>query len=317
MRMNALTKRMASMAFLPTTSTSTSITSIRTTSRLFQTGSMWFGNGSSSSATATAMMRPSVSSLSLGIGDQPQQQKQQGATRSASSSTTATRQQQQKQRQEDTFSVPLNTIITDPFGKKFVLSDLIGKSTSIRNPNKKVPPKVVRKRLEKLKTYEGKQKNIRHSPWRLQLICRHVAGMPLSDALTQLEFLDKRMAPLVQTVLKRTSNLADIRHGIPVSQLEIAECFATPGSHMKRNKVMGRGRFGVMHHKVSHLRVVLREIDFCLKLYQSRTPSEQKGWVEQYMMAQRDYDAAKTDRDALDALERMAAMQQQGKTTTN
>jgi hypothetical protein len=88
----------------------------------------------------------------------------------------------------------------------------------------------------------------------------------------------------------------------PCLNLEVAECFTTPGSHLKRNKIMGRGRFGVMHHKISHLRVVLREIDFCLKLYQARTPSEQKNWLEQYMMGQRDYEAAKVERDALDAL---------------
>ena len=320
MRMNALAKRMASLSFRPTSSTYTGSSVSTTASRSLQTSSssLWFGTGGSSSA-AIAVMRPSISSLSLGItrGDPQQQQTLQGATRSFGSEGShrnASSRTQQQRKSQDTFSVPLNTIITDPFGKKFIVSDLIGKSTSIRNPNKKIPPKVVRKRVERLKTYVGTQKSIRHSPWRLQLICRHVAGMPLTEAMTQLEFLDKRMAPLVQTVLKRTSNLADIRHGIPMSQLEVAECFTTPGSHLKRNKIMGRGRFGVMHHKISHLRVVLREIDFCLKLYQARTPSEQKNWLEQYMMGQRDYEAAKVERDALDALERMAAMQQQEKT---
>jgi len=197
--------------------------------------------------------------------------------------------------------------ITDSSGRRFSLADL--------SPGEKLKPKVIRRRLEKLRTYEGKEKGIRHSPWRLQLICRHVAGLPLQEALTQLEFLNKVKAPLVQKVLKRTSNLADIRDGLQPSQLEVAECFATHGQHLKRMKMMGRGRSGVMHHRFSHMRLVLREIDFPLKIYTAKTVGEKKRLLENQLIAQADYEAAKAERDELQRLERTAALKEKERET--
>mmetsp|Transcript_1481 Transcript_1481/g.2006 ORF Transcript_1481/g.2006 Transcript_1481/m.2006 type:complete len:267 (+) Transcript_1481:83-883(+) len=198
-----------------------------------------------------------------------------------------------------------NQIITDSSGRKFAFVDL--------NPPKKLKPKVIRRRLEKLRTYEGKQRDIRHSPWRLQLICRHVAGLTLEDALTHLEFLNKVKAPLVQKVLKRTSNLADIRDGLQPSQLEVAECFATHGKHLKRVKIMGRGRAGIMHHRFSHMRVVLREIDFPLKIYTAKTANQKRKWLEHQLRAHADYEAANSKREELKRLERMAELKQKEK----
>lgn len=42
-------------------------------------------------------------------------------------------------------------------------------------------PSVVRKRLEKMRTYSGKQKNIRGSPWKLNLVCQLAAGLPVLE----------------------------------------------------------------------------------------------------------------------------------------
>lgn len=83
----------------------------------------------------------------------------------------------------------------------------------------KLKPSIVRKRLEKMRTYAGAEKNIRHSPWRINLICQMVAGLPLQEALRQLEFCEKSKAPLVQKVLRRTAKLADVRDGLQ------RECF--------------------------------------------------------------------------------------------
>ena len=211
----------------------------------------------------------------------------------------------------DLSNIPSNSIITDASGRRYATMDLLKPST------RKLKPRIIRKRLEVLKTYEGKEKNIRTSPWRLALVCRHVAGMPLQEALTQLAFLNKRQAPLVQKVLKRTSNLADIRDGLQMSQLEVAECFSTKGSHLKRMKFHGRGRMGIMHHKFAHMRVVLREIDFALKIYMAKTVGEKKRWIERQLTAQEDYAASKAERDELERLERLAALKQKEKAEEN
>lgn len=168
----------------------------------------------------------------------------------------------------------------------------------------KLKPSIVQRRLRRMKTYEGAQKNIRHSPWRLNLVCQFAAGLPLPEALTQLEFSKKWAAPLVQKVLRRTANLADIRHGIQPSQLEVAECFATKGQPLKRINPMGRGRTGRLEHKHSHMRVVLREIDFKLKIVQAKTLNQKKKWFVLQQQAEKDAARAKVERDEIERLER-------------
>lgn len=76
----------------------------------------------------------------------------------------------------------------------------------------------------------------------MNLVCQFAAGLTVPEAMKQLTFLNKRMAPRVSNVIRRTANLADIRDGLQPSQLEVAECFATHGTHLKRLKIMGRGR---------------------------------------------------------------------------
>lgn len=177
-------------------------------------------------------------------------------------------------------------------------------------PHPKLKPSLVAKRLGKMRTYVGQEKNIRHSPWRLNLVCQLAAKLTLSEALTQLDFCRKSKAPLVRKVLKRTSNLADIRDGLQITQLEVAECFATKGVPLKRIKTMGRGRSGRMERKHSHIRVVLREIDFPLRIYQAGTLSQKKKWFLLQQQAEKDAARALAEREEIKRLERETASNQ-------
>jgi large subunit ribosomal protein L22 len=102
------------------------------------------------------------------------------------------------------------------------------------NRHQKVKPFIIKRRRQKLRTYEGNERNIRHSPWRMNLVCQFAAGLTVPEALKQLMFCQKVKAPLVAKIIRRTANLADIRHGLQPGQLEVAECFATHGVHLKR-----------------------------------------------------------------------------------
>jgi hypothetical protein len=126
-----------------------------------------------------------------------------------------------------------------------LITDALGQQYGVLLDTRKLPkikPSIVRRRLDRMKTYIGTEKSIRHSAWKINRICQLAAGLTLEEALTQLKFCDKKNADLVAKVLKRTSNLADIRDGLQMSQLEVAECFATKGMMLKRLKPMGRGR---------------------------------------------------------------------------
>jgi hypothetical protein len=110
------------------------------------------------------------------------------------------------------------------------------------NRHLKVKPFIIKRRIKQLRTYIGAEKGVRHSPWRMNLVCQFAAGLTVPEALKQLMFCQKRMAPLVAKVIRDTANEADRRDGLQPSQLEVAECFSTHGSHLKRIKIMGRGR---------------------------------------------------------------------------
>lgn len=167
----------------------------------------------------------------------------------------------------------------------------------------KLKPRIVARRLDRMRIYEGGEKNIRHSPWRMNLVCQFAAGLPLLEALKQLEFCRKSKAPLVSKVLKRTANRADIQDGLQYSQLEVAECFAVKGTPLKRTKPMGRGRVGRKERKHSHIRVVLREIDFKLRLYQAKSLSEKRKWLMIQEEAASDHSLAQKEREELEILE--------------
>lgn len=103
-------------------------------------------------------------------------------------------------------------------------------------------------------------------------------------------------------MIKRTSNLADIRHGLQRSQLEVAECFATHGSHLKRVEFKARGRQGLRRRRFSHIRLVLREIDFPLKIAQAKSLNQKERWRKKQQIAEEDYKKAKAEKDEMEEL---------------
>ena len=154
-----------------------------------------------------------------------------GWTRSLSSSPSRLPRVESNHDNDD--GVP-RIVIESQDGRKFSVLD------SRQLP--KLKPAIVRRRLDRLKTYVGTEKNIRHSPWRLNLICQMIAGLPVQEAVRQLTFCEKTRAPLVKKVLKNTVHQAQQKDGLKPSQLEVAECFATKGTPLKRIKPMARGR---------------------------------------------------------------------------
>jgi len=176
------------------------------------------------------------------------------------------------------------------------------------NQHQKVKPFILRRRREKLRTYVGNERDIRHSPWRMNLVTQFAAGLTVPEALKQLMFCQKAKAPLVAKAIRETANLANTQDGLQPSQLEVAECFSTHGSHLKRVKIMGRGRSGKKSRRHSHIRLVLREIDFPMKLLQARSVNQKRKWLGHLKTARDDYEQATVERDELVELEAMAAL---------
>jgi len=68
---------------------------------------------------------------------------------------------------------------------------------------------------------------------------------------------------------------------------------------------------GIMHHKFSHIRVVLREIDFPLKIYQSKSLNQKKKWLYHQQRAENDHRAAMAKREEIKRLEKQQEIQLQ------
>ena len=126
-----------------------------------------------------------------------------------------------------------------------IADETSGKNYGVLLDTRRLPklrPGIVQKRLASCKTYTGRELTIRQSPWKLNRVCQLAAGLTLDEAMTQLRFCNIKNADLVAKILKRTSNLADIRDGLQMSQLEVAECYTNKAMMLKRNMPMGRGR---------------------------------------------------------------------------
>jgi len=197
-------------------------------------------------------------------------------------------------------------IATGPDGTKYAIPPKpLGRYVQKRHAPK-IPPHIVSSRISKLRSIAGASKNIRHSPWRLNLICQFAQGQTVEDALIQLKFVHKVKAPLIYNLIQGTANSAKTKYGLLPSQLEIVECFATHGSHLKRIKMMGRGRAGKMHRRFSHARVVLREIDFPLKIMQCTSLNQRQKWKSRMEVALEDQAVYLKEKEELEALEKAA-----------
>jgi large subunit ribosomal protein L22 len=195
-------------------------------------------------------------------------------------------------------------IVTSPDGTKQYAALMMPDGSGI--PKKKLKPSIVARRLSKMHTFIGQQKEIRYSAWKLNLVCSFITKLTVPEALLQLQYNNKKVAPILGTVITRTANVADMKYGLQPSQLEIAECFATKGTPLKRIKIMGRGRTGRKTKPVSHIRLVLRQVDFKLRIYQASLVSlrKQKHWFELSLRAQQDHEAAQVKRSELQQLEK-------------
>ena len=169
-----------------------------------------------------------------------------GKFSSSDATTTTTESKKDESTDTDALSEEIQQQVLSPTSPTVVTDSESGEKFGILLDTRKLPklkPSVVRRRLANCRIYEGRERSIRQSPWKLNRICQLSAGLTLEEALTQLKFCDLKNADLVAKVLKRTSNLADIRDGLQISQLEVKECFATKSLMLRRIKPMGRGRY--------------------------------------------------------------------------
>ncbi len=101
-------------------------------------------------------------------------------------------------------------------------------------------------------------KNYRQSPRKVRLIADLVRGKRVADALTTLQFVDKRAAgPFAKVITSAAANAT--QHGKNVDALVITRVSVDKGVTMKRFMPRARGSASRINKRNSHISVELGE----------------------------------------------------------
>lgn len=88
-------------------------------------------------------------------------------------------------------------------------------------------------------------------------VTRAITGMPVSQALSVLDFTPKKAAALVGKVLRSAIANAENNHELDSEELVVRSAIATPGPVLKRIMPRARGSAGGIKKRLSHITVIL------------------------------------------------------------
>lgn len=88
-------------------------------------------------------------------------------------------------------------------------------------------------------------------------VTRAITGMPVSQALSVLDFTPKKAAQLIGKVLRTAIANAENNHELDGEDLVVLSALATPGPTLKRIMPRARGSAGAIKKRLSHITVIL------------------------------------------------------------
>lgn len=100
-------------------------------------------------------------------------------------------------------------------------------------------------------------KYARISSQKARQVTRAITGMPVSQALSVLDFTPKKAAMLVGKTLRSAIANAENNHELDADDLIVASAVATPGPSLKRIMPRARGSASPIIKRMTHITVVL------------------------------------------------------------
>ena len=100
---------------------------------------------------------------------------------------------------------------------------------------------------------------LRISPRKLNLVAGMIRGMNVGDAITQLQFSNKRIANDVRKALQSALANAENNHNLNVDSLYVKEAYVGKNLVMKRFHTRGRGKSAGIKKPFANLTLVVRE----------------------------------------------------------
>lgn len=102
-------------------------------------------------------------------------------------------------------------------------------------------------------------RSLRISPRKMRLVTNLVKNMRLNDAMTQLQFTNKKAAKMLQKLLQSAAANAEHNFSLNRDGLFIKTITCDMGAVLKRSFPRARGSAFMIRHKLSHVNVVLEE----------------------------------------------------------
>ena len=100
-------------------------------------------------------------------------------------------------------------------------------------------------------------KYARISSQKARQVTRAITGMPISQALSVLDFTPKKAASLVGKVLRTAIANAENNHQLDAEEFIVRSAVATPGPSLSRFMPRARGSAASIKKRLSHITVVI------------------------------------------------------------
>ena len=97
------------------------------------------------------------------------------------------------------------------------------------------------------------------SAQKARLVADQIRGLPVDQALQNLQFSTKKAAHLVKKVLESAIANAENNEGADVDELRVAKIWVDEGPTMKRWKARAKGRGNRILKRTSHITVTVSD----------------------------------------------------------
>ncbi|MDE2311978.1 MAG: 50S ribosomal protein L22 [Patescibacteria group bacterium] len=114
-------------------------------------------------------------------------------------------------------------------------------------------------KTESTKLVKASARDLRIAPRKMRLVTNLLKGLSVNDAMIQLQYLEKKGAPMVAKLLQSAVANAKNNFSMDPDHLFIKSITADMGRAMKRYFPRARGSAFVIRRKMTHVNVVLEE----------------------------------------------------------
>lgn len=117
----------------------------------------------------------------------------------------------------------------------------------------------VKKQVNIPKAVEASARGLHLAPRKMRLVTNLVKNMRASDAITQLQFTNKKGAPMIAKLIKSALANAENNFSLNAEDMFVKSITCDMGQTMKRYFPRARGSAFTIRRKMSHVTLVLEE----------------------------------------------------------